>query len=330
MRLSGLPHPLLGHPAMASNDPHNRRVRLLRLLALGFLCLCAAMWAARAAAQEQTPTSGEQESQHETEQWRQIQSHLPDRATATSAELEQEADILRARRFPEDALVFYNDAIARGGDVPALLNKLGLTELELRNIELARSYFMRAVKLSRRNASSWNNLGAVEYLDKSAQAAASDYKRAIKLDKRQAVFHANLATAYFGTRDYGGARREMAAAMKLDPRIFERAESTGGVEAHVLTSQDRARFAYEMAKLYARAGQQEQMLHSLAMACEAGMDVQREMRHDVALAQFENDPRVVLLVHNAEIVRATRSATVSAQSNGSAAAPPTGSRPMME
>jgi tetratricopeptide (TPR) repeat protein len=289
---------------------------LLRLLALGVLGLSAAMWAVRAAAQQPGSTLGEQESLHETEQWRQIQAHLPDPATATPAALEQEADILRARRFPEDAITFYNDAMARGGSVPALLNKLGLTELELRNVELARAYFNRAVKLSKRDASVWNNLGAVEYLDKSPGAAVNDYKRAIKLDRREAVFHANLATAYFGTKEYSGARREMAVALRLDAKVFDRPEGTGGVEAHVLSSQDRARFAYEMAKLYARGGEQEQMLHSLAMASEAGMDVQREMRRDATLAQFENDPRVVLLVHNAQMVRAARAATVSAQANG--------------
>jgi len=194
----------------------------------------------------------------------------------------------------------------------------------MRNIELARAFFKRAVKASPKTPDAWNNLGAVEYLDRGAEAAVSDYKRAIKLDKRQAVFHANLATAYFETRNFGGARREMTAALKLDPGIFDKDLSTGGVEAHVLTSEDRARFSYEMAKMYARNGQVDQMLHSLAMASEAGMDVQREMRKDAVLAQFENDPRVVVLVHNGEMLRTGHAATVTASSNAGAAA----ARPM--
>ncbi len=56
----------------------------------------------------------------------------------------------------------------------------------------------------------------------------------------------------------------------------------------------------------------EQMLHSLAKASEAGMDVQREMHRDTLMAQFENDPRVVVLVHNAQMMRAGRAATISA------------------
>ncbi len=229
-----------------------------------------------------------------------------------------QGDILRARRFPEDAMNFYNYAIARGGNVPALLNKLGLTELEMKNIELSRAYFKRALKLDAKDANAWNNLGAVEYLDRGASTAVIDYKKAIKLDKRDAVFHANLATAYFEVQDYKGARREMGSALKLDPSIFEKQLGNGGVQAHVLTSEDRARFAYEMARMYARNGQDDQMLHSLAMASEAGMDVQREMRKDPVMAQFENDPRVVVLVHNAQMMRNSHASTVSASS----AAPP--------
>ena len=70
--------------------------------------------------------------------------------------------------------------------------------------------------------------------------------------------------------------------------------------------------------MYARSGMTQQMLHALAKAAEAGMDVQIEMRKDPALAGYENDPRVVVLVHNALVLRAGRPATVSASgSDGS-------------
>jgi tetratricopeptide (TPR) repeat protein len=174
------------------------------------------------------------------------------------------------------------------------------------------------VKLGPKSAQAWNNLGAVEYLDRGVPAAVGDYKRAIKLDKRQAVFHANLATAYFETKDFGAARREMSTALKLEPGIFDRDGSTGGVQAHVLTSKDRARFCFEMAKLYAQNGEVEKMLHSLGMASEAGMDIQREMSRDAVLLKFENDPRVVVLVHNAQMLK-TGGAPVSVSSAVAAA-----------
>jgi hypothetical protein len=52
------------------------------------------------------------------------------------------------------------------------------------------------------------------------------------------------------------------------------------------------------------------------------MDVQVEMRHDPALAPFEMDPRVVVLVHNAQVLRGGRPATVSTANPAAAQKPP--------
>jgi Flp pilus assembly protein TadD len=294
-------------------------ISLIRAAALSLLCLFAA---AQIKAQDQPSPSSARERMHQSDQWAEIQRHLPDPATATPQALEQQADILRARKFPADAMDYYNFALARGGSPPLLLNKLGLAELEMGNIQLARVYFQHVVKVSRKDASAWNNLGAADFVDGKQNNAISDYKKAIKLDKRQAVFHANLAGADFTAKDYHGARREIAAALELDPQIFEM-EGTGGISAHVLSSEDRARFSFEMAKMYARSNMEGAMLHSLATAAEAGMDVQPEMRKDPYLMKFEMDPRVVVLIRNARMLRATEPARVnlSTQSDSTAAKP---------
>ena len=281
---------------------------------LAAVALCAPLLA-----QEMVASASARERMHQSDQWKLIEKHLPDPATATPQDLEMQADILRARRFPEDALDYYKFALARGGNPPTLLNKIGLTQLEMRNVQLARAYFQRVVKMRKKDANAWNNLGAVEYIDGFSVSAVSDYKKAVKLDKRDAVFHANLATAYFEQKDYSGARKEIATAIKLDPQIFDHPLNNGGVAAHVLSAEERARFSFEMAKLYARNGLEDAMLRVLAIASEGGIDVQREMRRDPVLAQFELDPRVVVLVHNADALRATRAASASA---GNRAAPP--------
>jgi Flp pilus assembly protein TadD len=311
-------------PSSTSQRPPLRMAAPGLLLFLSFVTvgpLCARAKAQTAKAQTASSVTAARERIHQSDQWALIQPHLADPATSTAKELELQADILRARRFPEDALDYYRYAMTRGGDAASLMNKLGLAELEMRNIELARGYFQRVVKLKKKDAEAWNNLGAVEYLDGIFASAVSDYKRAAKLNKHEAVFHANLATVYFEQKDYGAARREIATAMKLDPKIFEHQSfGGGGVAAHVLSSEDRARFALEMAKLYARDGLEAEMLQSLGRACEAGMDIQREMRRDPALAKFEMDPRVLVLVHNAEALHATHGATASA-TPGSAMVP---------
>ena len=277
------------------------------------LCVGVVVCSAGRLAGQKLTAGSDQLRAHDSVQWRDVEAHLPNPHTASPQVLEQQADILRARRFPEDALDFYRYALDRGAKPSPVLNKIGLTELEMKNVELARMYFQRAVKLDPRNADAWNNLGAVEYIDRGAAGSIGDYKRAIKLDKHQAVFHANLATQYFELRNYKGARRELAEALKLNPAIFENRQSAGGVQAHVLTSEGHARFAFEMARMYAGNKQEEEMLHSLAMASEYGMDVQREMRKDVLLAQYENDPRVIVLVHNAQVIRG-KGSSVSASS----------------
>jgi tetratricopeptide (TPR) repeat protein len=247
-------------------------------------------------------------------QWGSIQQYLPDRLIATPEALEQQGDILRARRFPEDAIDYYNFALQNGGDHALLMDKLGLSALEMKDVPWAQAYFKRVVQIDRKNADGWNNLGTVEYLNGRPAFAIADYERAVKLDKSRAVFHCNLAMVYFGKGDIRSARREIAAALKLDVAAFEHENEAPGVAAHLLSSQDRARLSFEMAKLYARRGDEEQMLHALARSSESGFDVQREMRRDAALGPYVNDSRVLVLVHNAQALRSPHGYSGSANS----------------
>jgi tetratricopeptide (TPR) repeat protein len=257
-------------------------------------------------AQNGSPPQTARERMHDSAQWTAIEQHLPDRLTSTPEVLEREGDILRARRFPEDAMDYYNFAFQNGGDAAELLNKLGLAALEMEDVTWARAYFQRVVKLNRKGADGWNNLGTVEYLSGRGAYAVADYSHAVNLDKGRADFHCNLAAAYFEQEDYDNARKEMAAALNLDPQAFERVGSGSGSATQVFSAEDRGRLSFEMARLYARRGAEEQMLHSLAMSSEAGFDVRHGMRRDAALARYANDPRVVVLVNNAQALRTVR------------------------
>jgi hypothetical protein len=124
------------------------------------------------------------------------------------------------------------------------------------------------------------------------------------------VFHCNLATAYFEKGDVRSARKEMATALKLDELAFERDGDGWGAASRVLSAEGRGRFSLEMAKLYARGGAAEQMLHALAVASEAGLDLRREMRRDAALVRYAGDPRVAVLMHNAQALYARNSASL--------------------
>jgi tetratricopeptide (TPR) repeat protein len=246
---------------------------------------------------------------HQDPQWLLVQPHLPNPATATAAQLEMAADVLRARRFPEDALEYYNYALQRGGNEVKLVNKIGVTELEMRNIVVARIYFQRVVHMNRKDAEGWNNLGATEWIDGSFGHAISDYGRAIKLDKKKdkesAAFHSNLGTALIEVKDYTGARRQYEIALRLDPEMS--AQNGGaGVAARMLSPNDRGRYSFEMARLYAERKDDVNVLHYLQAASEAGFDVLSEMGADKVLVRYRKDPRVLLLVRNAQALRSGR------------------------
>ena len=236
---------------------------------------------------------------HEDPQWKAAAAHLPDPTIAPASLLEQQADLLRVRKFPEDALEYYNYALKRGGRTAILLDKIGLTQLELRNVILAQAFFRQAIKADKKSPQGWNNLAATEYLERQYGAAVGDYKKAVKLDRHNAVYHANLSTAYFEAKNLKGARKEADEALKLDPLVFQHS-SGAGVAAHILSVEDRARFAFEMAKLYAQHGQEAEMLHALGVACENGMNIAAAMAKEATLAKYRDDPRVALVIENAK------------------------------
>ena len=250
----------------------------------------------------QQPSSPVRTLQHQTEQWRLIEPHLPDRATASPETLATEGDVLRARKFPEDAMEFYRAALDRGGSPPQLLQRMGITELEMNQPGLAHAYFRSVTQMAPKDAQGWNNLGATEYLGRNYRSAIVDYRRAVKLNKKAAIFHSNLGTAYFEEKEFADARKQFDEALRLDPGLFQR-ESSGGIMAHILSPDDRARFCFEMAKLALHRNGEDEMLYWLAKASETGFDIKAGLAADPTLSHYIKDPRVLVLIHNAQVLR---------------------------
>jgi tetratricopeptide (TPR) repeat protein len=287
------------------------RPRSLVLASIATCFLTCALLAVtpRANAQAQAVSAQERAAFHQDPQWAMIAPHLPDPQTAAPAKLELTGDVLRARRFPEDALDYYGYAIARGGPVSELLNKMGIVRLELRQNALAHELFQQSVRAHKKDASGWNNLGVTEYLDQRYKNAISDYRRAAKLDKTSATFHTNLGMAYFENKDMESARQQFSEALLLDPHAFDRRDS-GGITAQIVGTQNYSQLCFEMAKLYARNKNDVATLLWLSKATEAGYDTKYEMSRDSALQAYTRDPRVLLMLKNAEQMR-TRSVAVA-------------------
>lgn len=257
------------------------------------------------------PASEARNLRHQSPQWLAVVNHLPDRTTADPKQLEMAADVLRARRLPEDAIEFYTAALQRGGEPGHLFNSIGITELELQHISAARIYFARVVKLHKKSADAWNNLGATEYLGKNYGGAIKDYKRAIGLDKEKAAFHSNLGTAYFEKNDFEEARRQYAVALQIDPELFQHGNGSG-VVAHVLSPQNRAKFCLEMAKLMLSRKDHTATLLWLAKASEGGLDLTQVLANDPALSSLRKDPEVGVLIANAHALQTKQVAKISA------------------
>lgn len=278
------------------------RSRLFSSLAILIVTASAALSQQVSSADPDRDAAISRAMRHATTEWANVAPHLPDPATASPASLQQAADILRARRFLEDALEYYGYALKRGGDEAVIDKRMGVTELQLGQPSLARLYFRRCLAISKKDAEGWNNLGAVETIDGHARQAISDYQRAVKINHKNSLFHANLGTAYFAIKDFESARHEFEVAVKLDPEVFHRG-GFGGSLVHVLSADDRGQFAFEMARLAAAHGEEESMLHWLAEASEAGISLRTAMAGIHEFEPYKKDPRIDVIIHNARSLR---------------------------
>lgn len=253
---------------------------------------------------------------HSSVDWQVVEPHLPDPHTAGPKQLELAADVLMARRFPEDALDYYDYALRNGGDVPRLLKKKGVALLEMQQGRLARTLFARCIQLSKKDAEAWNNLAATDYSLGNARGAVGEYKRALRLNKQSAAFHANLGMAYVELQDMASARAQFAQAVRLDPTIMTRRDN-GGLTLRILQSQNFAALCFEMARMYARRGDVPTMKMWLQKASERGLDLRPVMVEDAALRPWLKDPEVKVMLASSEIFR-KRTAAVNAPSLGPA------------
>ena len=239
---------------------------------------------------------------HNSDEWRLVAPHLPDPVTATPDKLEMAGDVLRARRFPQDANTFYKAAMINGGDRGRLLKKQGVVMLELQHGLLARLCFQQAVKLDKKDPEAWNNLGAADFMLGNARGAIGEYKRAVKGRKTSAVFHSNLALAYFEAKDARSARTELQRAFALDPEILHHSDN-GGYNLQVLASAHYAEICFEMARVYAAQGDEETTITWLTKASERGMDVRSAMKGDSQLAPYLQNERIKLVLANNDHIK---------------------------
>jgi tetratricopeptide (TPR) repeat protein len=199
---------------------------------------------------------------------------------------ETRGDILMARKMYREAI----EAFAEGSTKDAVLrNKTGIAYHQLMQLDNARKCYEQAVKLRPDYHEAVNNLGTVWYAKKSYRRAISQYKRAIKLAPDSASIHSNLGTAYFARKQTDLAMEEFRVALQLDPNVFEH-HSSYGVMLQERSVEDRARFHYSMAALYAQGGRSDLALQYLRKALEEGFKERKKLDTDPAFASMRDLP----------------------------------------
>jgi tetratricopeptide (TPR) repeat protein len=219
----------------------------------------------------------------------------PPAPEATAAALELQADRLRGEKLYLDALDYYRAALAKKTNDAHLLNKIGITELLMQRYRDAKKSFERAIRIDHAFADAYNNLGVVYYEAKKYGPAVKQYQKAIGKDSSSASFFSNLGAAYFSKREFEPAVAAYQHALELDPEVFART-SRSGVQAQLPSPEDRARYNYTVAKLYAKMGLSEQSLEYLRRAMEAGYKDLKNVYKDTEFAELRKSPRFTELM----------------------------------
>lgn len=212
---------------------------------------------------------------------------------ATPQELEDRGDLLRDQKNYLDAIDCYEAALKK--QHTALLdNKIGMTYLSMGNLGKAEKALKKAIRSDKKYAEAYNNLGVVFYLKKKYGPAEKNYRKAIAL-RESASFHSNLGTVFMERKNYQEGMAEYEKAYQLDPGVFERS-SRNGVSARMQSPEDRARFFYVMAKLYATNGDLDKSLEYLKKSLEDGYPDIDKVYKDAEFATLRKDQRFTALM----------------------------------
>jgi len=214
---------------------------------------------------------------------------------ASAEELERRGDELRTQKDYVDAIDYYQAALKRAPASTAVYNKIGICQLMMLRYKEAKKSFERAIKVDRKHADAYNNLGVIDYELHNYSAAIRQYEKAVSLKNDAASYYGNLGAAYFGKRQFDKAMQSYAKALAIDPDIFEHS-SHAGVLAQLPSPEDRARYDYVLAKLYAKAGESDRSLHYLKKALEDGYKDIKDVYKDNEFGTLRKDPRFTELM----------------------------------
>lgn len=199
---------------------------------------------------------------------------------------EERGDIYGIRKMYREAVEVYKQVTPV---TPLILNKIGIAYQQQNDLESAKKSYQRAIKLQPKYAEAINNLGTVEYANKNYRRAAKYYKKALAIQPRSASVYSNLGTAWFARRNYQEATKCYEQALAIDPQVFER-HGSRGVMLEQRDVQERAKFNYYMARVYAKKGMNELSLQYIRKALEGGFKDKKKFLEEEDFAELRKLP----------------------------------------
>lgn len=204
---------------------------------------------------------------------------------------ELRGDIFMARKMYREAIEQYRSL----PETAVLVNKVGIAYHQMMDLNTAKKYYDKAIKLNRNYAEALNNLGTVYYASRSHRRAVNQYKRALKVAPNSASIWSNLGTAHFARKKYDQAMEAYEKALALDPDVFEH-RSTAGVLLQERSVEERAKFHYYQAKLYAKNGMNDRALLYLRKALEEGYKERDKIKEAPEFAAMKDLPEFQELI----------------------------------
>lgn len=205
---------------------------------------------------------------------------------------QERGDVYMARKMFREAIASYKNGPQNS---PLTWNKIGIAWHNLGELNLARANYEHALKVDKKYAEALNNIGTVYYAEKKYGTAISRYKRAIRLLPDKAAFWSNLGTAYFSQGKIPLMTEAYEKAISLDPDIFEH-RGLVGTEIQERTVADRARYHFEMARLYAKIGKDDLAMQFLRHCLEEGFKDKDKVRKSPEFAALLENPEFIELM----------------------------------
>ena len=204
---------------------------------------------------------------------------------ASNVTPEIRGDIFMARKMYREAAEAYKE----GPKTAVLYNKTAIAYHQMLELAMAERYYRLAIKTNPQYAEAINNLGTVYYARKSFRRAIGDYKKALRLNPKSASFWSNLGVGYFARKDYKKAADAWQEALTLDPNVFE-TRGTQGVLLQERSVEERAKFHYSLAQMYAKKGMNDRAMLYIRRALEEGYKERKKIEEDPAFASLKDLP----------------------------------------